>query len=459
VDIKRPNRNKAAGGLLSLGMVRRRILRLAAPALCALAINPATAGAQTGGSPPTGGAPTSGDTSPFAGSGMWIWIMSRTEGGNLQRIADKAALYGIKTLYIKNGDGTNAWPQFSSDMVRFFHLHGLKVCGWQYVYGAKPVGEALVSAAAKDRGADCFVIDAESEYEGKYVAADQYIRKLRALVGPSFPLSLAGFPYVDYHPSFPYSVMMGPGFATVNQPQMYWKAIGVSPDDNFAHTYIHNRVYNRAIYPLGQTYDGAPVNQIKRFRQLAKAYGAPAPSWWVWTETTTPQWQALATEPATPATPIQAVKAYPRLGLRAKGDQVIWAQALLLAHGRQVAVDGIYGPLMTAAVSQFQSVKGLSQTGVLDDATWLQLLTRSPVSVRWRAITVTKTVTVTRYVGTGKNRKRTRVQVHLKSVVVKAYVARKASGARGARAAGARTRLVEVGTLRSGRRARRNQLR
>jgi len=280
---------------------------------------------------------------------------------------------------------------------------------------------------------------------------------LRALVGPGFPLSLAGFPYVDYHPSFPYSVLMGPGFATVNQPQMYWKAIGVSPDDNFAHTYIHNRIYNRRIYPLGQTYDGAPVNQIKRFRQLEQAYGALASSWWVWTETTTPQWQALATPPVAPTTPIVPVTAYPRLGLRAKGDEVVWAQELLLAHGRQVTVDGIFGPLMTAVVSQFQSTKGLQQTGVIDDPTWAQLLTRSPVSVRWRSIAVTKTVTVTRYVGTGRKRKRTRVQVQVKSVVAKAYVARKAA-TRGARAANTHPRLVEVGTLRSGRLPSRNEL-
>lgn len=38
----------------------------------------------------------------------------------------------------------------------------------------------------------------------------------------------AGIGTVDYHPSFPYSVFFGPEGATVNQPQMYWKAIGTS---------------------------------------------------------------------------------------------------------------------------------------------------------------------------------------------------------------------------------------
>ena len=34
-----------------------------------------------------------------------------------------------------------------------------------------------------------------------------YIRRLRDLIGPRFPVALAGFPYVDFHPSFPYSVL------------------------------------------------------------------------------------------------------------------------------------------------------------------------------------------------------------------------------------------------------------
>ena len=123
------------------------------------------------------------------------------------------------------------------------------MCGWQYVYGNSPIGEANVSAWAKRAGADCFVIDAEAEYQGKYVSADLYVRRLRALVGPSYPIALAPFPYVDYHPGFPYSVFLAPGAAQANQPQMYWHTIGTSVDQNFSHTYTWNRIYKRPIFP------------------------------------------------------------------------------------------------------------------------------------------------------------------------------------------------------------------
>ena len=78
--------------------------------------------------------------------------------------------------------------------------------------------------------------------------------QLRTLIGANFPVALAGFPYVDYHPAFPYSVFLGPGGAQFNTPQMYWLDIGTSVDAVYAHTLSFNRVYGRTIIPLGQTY-------------------------------------------------------------------------------------------------------------------------------------------------------------------------------------------------------------
>ena len=121
------------------------------------------------------------------------------------------------------------------------------------------------------------MIDAEAEYEGKYAAADLYIRACAAKIGANFPLSLAGFPYVDYHPAFPYSVFLGPGGATFNQPQMYWKAIGTSVRGVFEHTYLYNRIWGHPIYPIGQTYEApgerraAPLPPLRRQLRRTRA--------------------------------------------------------------------------------------------------------------------------------------------------------------------------------------------
>ena len=152
------------------------------------------------------------------------------------------------------------------------------------------------------------MIDAEGHYEGKYAAADRFVRALRARIGADFPVSLATFPYVDYHPSFPYSVFFGPGGATYNQPQMYWRAIETTVRSVYEHTYLFNRLWDVPLYPLGQTYGGANRREIRLFRRFGVSYGGLQPSWWDWQETTNAGWQALGADnsgrsPATARSP------------------------------------------------------------------------------------------------------------------------------------------------------------
>ena len=377
-------------------MAQMRAAWTAAAIACLALTLPCAASAQVGGgTPPTGDDPTTGGAPPteapptsrtphaaFTGNGMWVWQIPRTEGGSVSRIVARARRHGVRTLFVKSGDGTNLWRQFSPGLVSAFKQAGLRVCGWQYVYGNKPIGEANVAAWAKTAGADCFVIDAEAEYQGKYAAADRYVRRLRALVGASYPIGLAPFPYVHFHPGFPYSVFLAPGAAEANQPQMYWKAIGTSVDRNFATTYTWSRLYKRPIFPLGQTYDRAPPAQVRRFRQVAQAYGARGVSWWEWGQTSAAAWSALGA-PLVALTGYRAATAYPQLRMRARGDVVVWAQQHLWSAGYRVPLDGIFGTRTRDAILDFQQERGLVLTGVLDDATWRVLLRLRPVAVRW----------------------------------------------------------------------------
>ncbi|MEA2458913.1 MAG: hypothetical protein QOC95_1885 [Thermoleophilaceae bacterium] len=335
--------------------------------------------------PPPIKAPDGPAGSPFDGNGMWIWYTSKSSGGSPDAIAKRAQKSGVGTVFLKSSDGTTYWPQFNSAYVAALHARGLKVCGWQYVYGRHPVTEARMARSAIQNGADCMVIDAEIEYEGKYAQASTYMSKLRAYAGPDYPIGLAGWPYVDYHPGYPYSVFLGPGGAQFNLPQMYWKAIGVSVDEIFAHTYLYNSLYGRPIAPLGQLYQGPTRSEILRFRQLAVAYGARGVSWWDWQETSSGAWAALAS----PLTPLVAAAAplpvAPTLKRGARGDMVVWAQQHLLAAGQTVAVTGKFdGPTKTA-VRRYQLASFLPVTGALDVATWQSLLARPPAKVRWRA--------------------------------------------------------------------------
>lgn len=324
-----------------------------------------------------------GSRSAFERPGMWIWYLSSSHGGRYAKIIAQARKAGIGTLYIKSADGRNVWSQFTRSMIRRFQRAGLKVCGWHYVYGDHPAAEARASAVAARRGADCFVIDAEAQYEGKYASADRYMRTLRRLVGPKYPIALTGFPYVDYHPSFPYSVFLGPGGAQVNQPQMYWKAIGTSVRTVFEHTYVHNRLFKRPIRPLGQTYMAPSARELKLFRRFSQTYRA-TPSWWSWQETTALGWRALGAPTAGRLVGHVPERSHATIKRGSRGDIVVWAQQHLkrkIAPG--LPVTGVFGPQTHRAVRELQRRRGLIVDGVVGTVTWSHLLRFKPVRVRW----------------------------------------------------------------------------
>jgi hypothetical protein len=319
---------------------------------------------------------------PFLGSGMWIWYVSRSSGGDPAAIAARARLHGVRTVFVKSSDGTTWWPQFSSTLVSALEAQGVQVCAWQFVYWTRPAGEAALGARAATTGAACLVIDAESAYEGRYAQAETYIKSLRAEVGPTYPLGLAGFPYVDYHRGFPYSVFLGPGGAQANVPQIYWKAIGTSVDDAVAHTYAWNQVYQRPIFPLGQLYGDPPPSEVQRFRQLTAARGAAGVSWWSWQSASARGWKAIGS-PFEPLAGPPAPPDYPTLQRGSRGDVVVWAQEHLIGGGQHLHVDGVYSTVTEQAVRNFQTAQGLLATGRIDPTTWTALLRYPPVPPTW----------------------------------------------------------------------------
>jgi len=326
-------------------------------------------------------APPSGTA--FGGQGMWIWYVSQSDKGNLATIVAQAHAAGVSTLFIKSSDGSsNYWSQFSPELVAQLHANGLKACAWQYVYGTNPAGEANLGARAVAAGADCLAIDAESEYEGHYGAAQTYIADLRAKIGPSFPLGLASFPYVYYHTALPYSVFLGPNGAQFNAPQMYWKAIGNSVDTVYANTYISNRPYGRPIFPLGQTYENPSTSDLVRFREEAVLYGATGLSYWDFQETSSTGWTALAA-PLAPLSSVTPDPSYSELSQGSKGDPVLWMQEHLASAIPGQATTGIFDAATKANLEQFQSAHGIAPSGHTEAATWQALLALPPVSVNW----------------------------------------------------------------------------
>ena len=365
-----------------------RVLALAAALTIATALATAGTALASGGGAPLGGptpTPASKAANPLQARAMWIWELGFTDRGDLPAIIARAKQYGVATVFVKSSDGSDFWShQFTPALVRTLHASGLKVCAWQYVYGAAPVKEADLGAQAVRDGADCLVIDAEAQYQGRYVAAQTYLQRLRSLIGARYPVALAGFPYIDFHPAFPYSVFLGPGGAQYNAPQMYWRAIGTSVSAVYAHTYAYNEIYQRPIFPLGQLYSNPPSGQIERFRELSRAYGAGGVSWWDWQSASNSAWEAMS-RPIGDLRGFTPDKAMAEIGRGASGDLVVWAQEHLVSAGFPVEVSGQFKHRTYDQVVAFQARHGLQTDGEIGPETWAALLRFAPVHVDWTA--------------------------------------------------------------------------
>lgn len=305
--------------------------------------------------------------SAFQSQGMWIWYVSQAEGGSINKIVARARKYKVKTLYIKSSDGANWWKQWDTYAAKFKE-RGLNVCAWQYVYGSYPVVEAELAARAANSGADCIVVDAEVEYKGRYKQAATYVKTLRQKIGTQYPVGFTSFAYPDYHPTVPYSVFLGSGGAQWNLPQMYFRAFRQSVYEVFRHTFFYNRIYQRPIHPLGQTYEGVSFSQAKMFRRYVRAYNAKGYSWWVWHDTRPKTWQALKT--GLGAKLKRPKQVYPVLYQGNSSDIVRWTKLKLNAWGEKLTVSNSFDAKMTAAVKRYQTASDLPVTGRIDATTW-----------------------------------------------------------------------------------------
>lgn len=311
---------------------------------------------------------------PFDGQGMWIHELGRSEGGDVEAIAARASEAGMSHVVVKAAHGTVWWPQFSSSLVEALHAAGLRVCAYQRALAVRPASEARVLARAVRLGADCLVIDAEIEYQGKYAAARSYVRALRAEIGEEFPVGLTSFPYVDLHWNFPYSVFLGPGGAQVNMPQMYWRLLGTGVTGVFARTWAQNAVYGRPIAPLGQAWGPARRAEVRQFRARAAAHGAPGIGWWVWQHATPSHWAGFTDAVVPPTRLLAATPGFAALRYGSRGDPVRWLQLRLRAAGERVAVTGRFLAGTATAVARFRLRAGLGAGTAVDDAVWSALL-------------------------------------------------------------------------------------
>lgn len=224
---------------------------------------------------------------PF-GRGLWVWYIKSCFGGNLDKIIAKCKEVGLTHLLIKSGDGTNTWHnQWTPDLIKYFHDHGIKVYSWTYVYGDVPLREAAIAMWSIDMGADGHVFDAETQYEGKPNSAITMMRAVRQH-NPNTFLAYAPFPIIDYHLRYPY-IEFGK-YCDAVMPQMYWGDFKQRPQATINWTFQQFSKWEKIwkagghgdsvkpIIPAGQAYDNPTVGykntpaDIAEFIQGCRGY-------------------------------------------------------------------------------------------------------------------------------------------------------------------------------------------
>jgi hypothetical protein len=326
----------------------------------------------------TGAGRAAAAPAPFTGTALWVTQVPAEVTATT--LAQGTITDGAHGLYIKAGDGATVDPQFTPALVDGLKAGGVSVCGWMFVYGVDPRGEAAVAISAVRNGAQCLVVDAEGQYDGRYGAAQRFVREVRAAVGPRFPIGLAGQAEVGEHPTFPYSVFLGPGGLNFDLPQIYWRDFGVSVDSAFLASIGANAIYGRPVVPVGQLYGSPSPAAVSRFRSLVAAYGLPGLSFFS-LDAAQPSALASLREPAEPIRKRVAVA--PTLSPGADGDEVVRAQELLNAGGARLPVGGFFGSQTSQAVANFQTRHRLARNGVIGPSTWRLLERLHPHEPSW----------------------------------------------------------------------------
>jgi hypothetical protein len=312
------------------------------------------------------------------GKGMWLYQLSMAEGGDPVKVVNKAKATGLTHVYLRLGSSKSGfYDQAELDkLLPVAHAAGIKVVGWDFVYLTDPADDAARAKAEIDyttptgQRIDAFSADIETAAEGVNLTpegAAAYGAKLRALVGPNYPL-IATVPRPSPVRPFPFAEATQSFDAIA--PMVYWQ--NRDPATDVAGAIAVLAPLGKPILPVGQAYNGGPEGgpdrdppkeQLVAFMNTAFSKGALGVSFWVWNHATTDQWSAID----------QATAWELPTGRAASGAAAVFLQRVLGVLGQPVAQDGVVGPATKAAIAAVQRSFGLPETGHLDAATALSI--------------------------------------------------------------------------------------
>lgn len=103
--------------------------------------------------------------------GAWIWYVELTGMDTHEEVADSLSSVGIKRMYTKVADGSVDsiwWTEIvDKDVIESYHSRDMEVWAWSYNYPENDIAQAEALYIAAKTGYDGYVIDVESQFDGK----------------------------------------------------------------------------------------------------------------------------------------------------------------------------------------------------------------------------------------------------------------------------------------------------
>jgi len=240
------------------------------------------------------------------GKGIFIWKLALCAGGDMLALANMAKNAGFSWVAIKATDGTYnynqgispSWtgPDLLKSAIIALRAVGIKVWGWQYIYGATNLGQSIAVLEAKKAvenierfNLDGWIIDPEKEYKRKGASAwaDIYMTALRAAC-PNVSIGLCSYRFPSVHPEIPWHNFLRR--CNFHAPQVYW--IGAhNPGDQLRKSVRElQALANLPVVPVGAAYYDPTfkwqptVAELNEFDRTAHELKLPGVTWWEWGE-------------------------------------------------------------------------------------------------------------------------------------------------------------------------------
>ena len=169
----------------------------------------------------------------------------------------QAQQYGVEDRLREERDGSNGWSQFNPSPDRAAQSGA----GCAFAPGSSYTGRARAprprsARRPRRRAPTAWRSTPRASTRGSTRGPDTTSRTC-ARRWPELPGVAGELPLRRLPPRLsPTPSSSGPGGAQFNQPQVYWKAIGTSPDTALGAHLPVEPVYGRPIVPLGQLYNG-----------------------------------------------------------------------------------------------------------------------------------------------------------------------------------------------------------